>query len=67
MMICCPMTSRGQGYPFEVAAGADAGSFVLADQVKGLDWRTRKAAFKGKATPAALAEVRAKINGLLGL
>jgi len=67
LMLCCPMTSKIKGYPFEVAiAGEDGTSAALADQVKSLDWRVRKATFKGKATPRALAEVRRKATLLIG-
>lgn len=67
MMICCRMTSRIKGYPFEVVVSEEPPSAVLADQVKSLDWRARKAARKGKASPAVLADVQAKISALLGL
>lgn len=67
MMICCPMTSRIKNYPFEVMVSHDPPSAVLADQVKSLDWRARKAARKGKVDPHVLAEVRAKIRSLLML
>ena len=45
MMICCPMTSRIKGYPFEVIipAGVGVTGAVLSDQVKSLDWRSRNA------------------------
>ena len=67
MMICCPMTSRIKGYPFEVVESDDPPSAVLADQVRSLDWRARNATRKGKISPAALAEVQAKIRALLNL
>jgi mRNA interferase MazF len=67
MMICCPMTSRIKGYPFEVVVSREPPSAVLADQIKSLDWQARKAAFKGKASPAVLAEVQAKLRPLIGL
>jgi mRNA interferase MazF len=67
MMICCPMTSRIKGYPFEVVVSAELPSPVLADQVRSLDWRAREAVPKGKAPPAVLAEVRAKLRALLDL
>ena len=67
MMICCPMTSRIKGYPFEVVLSAEPPSAVLADQVKSLDWRAREAVHKGKAPPAVLVEVRAKLRALLEL
>lgn len=65
MMVCCPMTTQIKGYPFEVKA--DTKSVALSDQIKNLDWRARKAKFKGKATPAVMSEVRRKIKALLGL
>lgn len=67
MMVCCPMTSRIKGYPFEVIDSDDPPSVVLADQMKSLDWRARRAEKKGRVSPATLAEVRAKIRALLGL
>lgn len=67
MMICCPMTSQIKAYPFEVVVSEDPPSAVLADQVKSLDWRARRAVHKGKAAPAVLAEVRAKIAVLIDL
>ncbi|CAN5722764.1 endoribonuclease MazF [soil metagenome] len=65
MMICCPMTSRIKGYAFEVVASQEPPSVILADQVKSLDWRARRAKRHGVVTPAVLAEVRAKIAALL--
>ena len=66
MMICCPMTSRIKGYPFEVVISLHPPSAVLADQIKSLDWRARQAMKKGAVVPAVLAEVRSKIAALLG-
>jgi len=67
MMICCPMTSRIKGYPFEVVVSEDPPSAVLADQIKSLDWRARMAVRKGKASQAVLVDVQAKLRALLGL
>jgi mRNA interferase MazF len=57
MMICCPMTSRIKGYPFEIVESHDPPSAVLADRVKSLDWRARRAIKKGTISPASLADV----------
>ncbi|MEL0211644.1 MAG: endoribonuclease MazF [Novosphingobium sp.] len=65
LMLCCPMTSRIKGYPFEVIISEDPPSAVLADQIKALDWRARKATHKGKVPAAVLAEVRAKLKALI--
>jgi mRNA interferase MazF len=66
LMLCCPMTTQVKGYPFEVIVSGSRPSAVLADQVKSLDWVGRKAKYKGKARPAELATVRAKIIALVG-
>lgn len=66
LMICCPMTTQTNGYPFEVTVGSGAASVVLADQVESLDWRVRNTKHKSSATEAELAEVRAKLRLLIG-
>jgi mRNA interferase MazF len=67
MMICCPMTTKVKGYVFEVPISQRPPSTVLADQIKSLDWRARRAVRKSVAEPRALVEVRAKIRSLLML
>jgi len=66
LMICCPMTAQIKNYPFEVLVGSTPASVVLADQVKSLDWRVRKAKRKGAVSSGELAEVRAKVLALVG-
>ena len=65
MMICCPMTSRIKGYPFEVVVSDAPPSAVLADQIKSLDWRARRATFKEKVSPPVMAEVRALLLAII--
>jgi mRNA interferase MazF len=65
LMVCCPMTTKSKGYPFEVLIPGKRAGVVLADQVKSLDWIARKAKYKGKAAPAQLADVRAKVTALI--
>ena len=66
LMVCCPMTTQIKNYPFEVVITGPSPSAVLADQVKSLDWRKRKAKRKGTISVAELADVRAKIRALIG-
>ena len=66
LMICCPMTTRIKGYPFEVRITGAASSVALADQIKSLDWRVRRATRKGRATAAELAEARLKARAVIG-
>lgn len=67
LMLCCPITSRVKGYPFEVALGEgqDLAGVVLADQVKSLDWKARQASKKGKASTQVMAETLSKLHTLL--
>jgi len=66
LMVCCPMTTQIKNYPFEVVIAGSSPSAVLADQVKSLDWRKRRAKRKGIISVAELAEVRAKSRALIG-
>ena len=66
LMVCCPMTTQIKGYPFEVVIAGESPSAILADQVKSLDWRKRRAKRKGAISPDELAEVRAKLRALIG-
>lgn len=68
LLVCVPITNQIKGYPFEVVLeGGGATGAALADQVKSLDWQTRQAERKAKATPAEMAEIRARIKALLKL
>ncbi len=66
LMLCCPMTTRIKNYPFEVLVSGPSPSAVLADQIKSLDWRKRRARRKGTISAAELTEVRAKLRALIG-
>ena len=67
LALCCPITSRAKGYPFEVALPSTSAVWgvVLADQIKNLDWRARHARFECRATPQVVSEVLQKVNVLL--
>jgi mRNA interferase MazF len=45
LALVCPVTSQVKGYPFEVEIppGSKVRGAVLADHVKSLDWRARRA------------------------
>ena len=67
MMICCPMTSKIKGYPFEVLISQNPASAVLSDQLKSVDWKARNASKKGQVPQSILQEVQAKIRALLAI
>jgi mRNA interferase MazF len=66
LAIFCPITSQEKGYPFEVKIKErQIQGVILADQLKNLDWRIRKAEFIAKAKPEILNNVLALINTLI--
>src|SRR3970282_2414755 len=56
LCIACPITNTRRDYPFHVAipAGQDVTGFVMVEQVKSIDFRSRKAKQIGKATDQVL-------------
>ncbi|MCU6671624.1 endoribonuclease MazF [Enterobacteriaceae bacterium H4N4] len=66
LMLCCPLTSHIKGYPFEVAISGPRRNVALADQIKSLDWRARRAVKKGTATAEELDAVRMRAKVLIG-
>ena len=67
LAIFCPITNQIKGYPFEVLIpqGLAVTGAVLADQVKGLDWRARRAELISPLPEATVAEVLQKLGTLL--
>ena len=67
LALCCPVTSQVKGYPFEVRLppGLKVNGAVLADQVKSLDWRGRKASMISASPAGVLDETVAKILALV--
>jgi len=45
LCIACPVTTTRRGYPFHVAIpeGQDVTGFIMVEQVKSIDFRSRKA------------------------
>lgn len=69
LAICCPITSRVKGYPFEVElpAGLPVGGAILADRVWSVDWRSRHAELACRAPKDVLPEVMNRLAVLLPL
>lgn len=68
LALVCPVTSRVKGYPFEVPLpeGSEISGVVLADHVKNLDWKQRKAEFVTRVPADVISEVLARLAPLLG-
>ena len=68
LALVCPITNQSKGYPFEVAvpAGHGAAGVILADHVKSVDWKARRAEKLGQCPTEVIDEVRARLAPLLG-
>jgi len=69
LAILCPITAQIKGYPFEVLIppGLPITGAILADQVKNLDWRARKAELICRLPPRIMTEVLQKLGTLLSM
>ena len=67
MALCCPITSHVKGYPFEVLvpAGLKISGAILADHIRNIDWKMRRAEYLCKLPDKAFKEVAEKILSLL--
>ena len=67
LALCCPITSRVKGYPFEVVLPAELKTqgAILSDHIKNLDWKARKAIFIERVSKQIGYEVAQKIQVLL--
>lgn len=67
LMLCCPIMSKVKSYPFVVPilGNPEVAGAVLADQLRSLDWRARRAKKKGRVSLHTLREVLGKASALL--
>jgi mRNA interferase MazF len=67
LALLCPITGQVKGYPFEVPMpeGLAVSGVALADQVKSLDWRARKASRICAVPEEIIAQVLRRLNTLL--
>jgi mRNA interferase MazF len=68
LALVCPVTNQAKGYPFEVVVPAShsATGVILADHVKSVDWKARRAEKVGRCPTEVIDEVRARLAPLLG-
>lgn len=67
LSLFCPVTSRIKGYPFEVVIPQNLPieGVILSDQIKSLDWKSRRAKFICRVPDETLAEVISRIDLLI--
>jgi mRNA interferase MazF len=68
LALVCPITNQAKGYPFEVVvpSGHGASGVILADHLKSVDWKARRAEKLGHCPTEVMVEVRARLAPLLG-
>ena len=68
LALACPITNQAKGYPFEVVIGSGHGltGVILADHLKSIDWKARRAEKIERCAAEVMAEVRARLAPLLG-
>ncbi len=67
MAFVCPVTNRDRRFPFHVPVGdgAEVTGFVMVEQVKSIDFRSRDARVIGKASEAVLEEVLSLLDACI--
>lgn len=67
LALVCPVTSQVKGYPFEVTIpeGMPVSGVVLSDQIRSLDWRSRRAKYVCRMPEPVVEEVLQKALLLL--
>lgn len=67
LAIVCPVTNTDRGFPFHVRipGSANVTGFVMAEQVKSLDFRSRNAKRIGSASLQVLSEVLALLDACI--
>src|SRR5262245_10272388 len=67
LALFCPVTNQIKGYPFEtlLSPGLPVRGVALCDQIKSLDWTSRRAEFVCQLPEETLDDVRGKALALL--
>ena len=67
LAIACPITNTERRFPFHVAIPpeSEVTGFVMVEQVKSIDFRSRKVKRIGRATPKLLEEVLAILDACI--
>ena len=66
LALACPITSHIKGYPFEVEFKIKTTQgVILADQIRGIDWKERHAKKIGIVSEAVITEVQDYVKKLV--
>ncbi len=69
LALVCPITNQQKGYPFEVVLpkGLAMRGVILADHVRSLDWRERRAEKAGIIPRRWVEDIRERLAARLGM
>ncbi len=66
LALACPITSQVKGYPFEVAFKVkQVQGVILVDQIRGVDWKERRAEKIGTVSDSVIHEVQEYLKKLI--
>ncbi|MBI5584154.1 MAG: type II toxin-antitoxin system PemK/MazF family toxin [Deltaproteobacteria bacterium] len=67
LALVCPLTTTDRGYPFHigVADSLNVRGFVMAEQVKSIDYRARQAKFISEASDDLLDEILSILDAII--
>lgn len=67
LAICCPVTNARRGSRFHIPMPPETGltGFIMSEQVKSVDYRSRRAEFIAKAPVALIDEVLAVLDAVM--
>jgi mRNA interferase MazF len=67
LALVCPITTQTKDYPFEVTIAGERAvtGVILADQVKSIDWRARRAKVVDRLGPDVVAKTLSLLRVLL--
>lgn len=67
LAIVCPITNTDRGFPFHIPVPPDTNltGLIMAEQIKSIDFRTRKAKRVGSASEELLSELLAILDACI--
>ncbi len=67
LAIVCPITNTDRGFPFHIAVPTDTSltRYIMVEQIKSIDFRTRRAKRVGAASAEFLSEVLAILDACI--
>ncbi|MDQ7042374.1 MAG: type II toxin-antitoxin system PemK/MazF family toxin [Sulfurimonas sp.] len=66
LAIVCPITNRDRNFPFHIAVNSDKlTGFIMTEQIKSIDYRSRKVKFVGTLDDDVMAKVLGIVESIV--